>query len=89
MFVLDPRVLHGANKLFLGELPIQSDLGRSEDAEWTDDRARFVSASTEQCLQVAFAHMGLLDDIHRRGLDTPLGNAASAPGLPLPEALDF
>lgn len=89
VFVLDPRVLHGANKLFLGELPIQSDLGRSEDAEWTDDRARFVSASTEQCLQVAFAHMGLLDDIHRRGLDTPLGNAASAPGLPLPEALDF
>jgi Rad3-related DNA helicase len=59
VFVLDSRVLVGANKLFLGELPLDSELGRSPDAEWPSNGARLVVDETQRCVEAALAHMGL------------------------------
>jgi ATP-dependent DNA helicase DinG len=57
VFVLDSRILVGANKLFLGELPLDSELGRSSDDEWPRGAARLVVDSTERCIEAALEHM--------------------------------
>jgi ATP-dependent DNA helicase DinG len=57
VFVLDSRVLVGANRLFLGELPLNSDLGRSPDAEWPSNGAHLVIDDTQRCVEAALAHM--------------------------------
>jgi Rad3-related DNA helicase len=59
VFVLDARVLAGANKLFLGELPIDSRLGRSPDEEFQHGGAHFVVDTTERCIELALAHTGV------------------------------
>ena len=79
VFVLDSRVLHGANRLFLRELPIDADLGRGEDDVWTPGGARFVPASTERCIHEALAHMDMLADVRRRGLDVPFAGGSAGP----------
>jgi ATP-dependent DNA helicase DinG len=59
VFILDGRVLEPKHRVFLRELPIG-------DADV--DAARLVRGETDRCLQEAFAHMGLLADLERRGL---------------------
>jgi Rad3-related DNA helicase len=59
VFVLDGRVLAGAHKLFLRELPLASDFGRASDDEWVRGGARLVLDSTERCIDTALAHMDL------------------------------
>jgi ATP-dependent DNA helicase DinG len=71
VYVLDPRVLHGANRLFLQELPLQADLDRSPDDEWPAGGARFVAAPAERCFEAALDHVGLRGELRERGLDAP------------------
>ncbi len=79
VFVLDSRLIHGANRLFLRELPIDADLARSEDDVWTAGSARFVAAGTDKCVHEALAHMEMLADVRRRGLDVPFSGASAGP----------
>ena len=57
--ILDKRVLDGQHANFLDELPGGID-------EW--DKPNIVRASTDECLQHIFKHMGLKADVERRGL---------------------
>lgn len=57
VFVLDARVLQGANKLFLGELPLDTPIGRSSDEEWSPGGARLVVDTSARCIDAALAHM--------------------------------
>jgi ATP-dependent DNA helicase DinG len=59
--ILDKRVLDGQHANFLDELPGGID-------EW--DKPNIVRASTDECLQHIFKHMGLKADVERRGLGT-------------------
>ncbi len=79
VFVLDRRILVGANKLFLGELPVDSELGRSADADWPRGGAKLVLDGTDKVLDAAFEHMHLGNEIRRRGLATPFAERAPPP----------
>lgn len=81
VFVLDRRILVGANKLFLGELPVASELGRSGDDVWAGGGARLVIDSTDRVLEAGFEHMQLSGDLRRRGLATAFDERA-APSEP-------
>jgi ATP-dependent DNA helicase DinG len=63
VFILDKRVLEPRQRAFLRELPT-ADL---EDK----DGARLVQGETDFILHEAFAHMEMLPDIRRRGLESP------------------
>lgn len=69
VFILDGRVLEPRHRLFLKELPIERlfEFGRAKSPE--TGRARFVRADTDRCIREALGHMGLVDDVKRRGLD--------------------
>jgi ATP-dependent DNA helicase DinG len=63
VFVLDGRVLDPRHRTFLRELPLGLDEGG----------ARFVRGDTDHCLREALAHMGMLADLRRRGLEQSFG----------------
>jgi hypothetical protein len=67
VFILDGRAIEPRHRVFLRELPIGGEVG----APWNDadaTGARLVRGETDRCLREAFAHMGLLADLERRGL---------------------
>jgi ATP-dependent DNA helicase DinG len=82
VFVLDSRVLWGAHRLFLGELPLRSEVGRAPDAEWPATGSRLVVDTSERCLQAAFEHMELPGELVRRGLEAPFETHPAAPAPP-------
>ena len=88
VFVLDVRVLSGAHKLFLDELPLDSDLGRAPAVERPASGSRLVVDTTERCIHAALAHMSMLRDVQRRGLDDSPPSAASV-ALETPPLLDI
>ncbi len=59
VFVLDKRVMDGRHRTFQKELPLAS-FGK-------DDGATLVTGETERVLERAFAHMGMLRELERRG----------------------
>lgn len=85
VFVLDGRILSGRNREFLNELPVESGLA-GEDSEWRENPARLLVAETDDCIHEALAHMNMLADVKRRGLDTPLASDVkrSRPARPDP-----
>jgi ATP-dependent DNA helicase DinG len=69
VFVLDGRITDPRHRMFLRELPIARsfEAGTAFAAETTG--ARLVRGDTDHCLHEALAHMNLLGDLARRGLD--------------------
>jgi len=82
VFILDVRVLAPQHRIFLKELPLAGALG--PDGTWSSEGARMVRANTDECMHAALAHMDLLDDVKRRGLE--IGFADAAPILPIERA---
>ena len=62
VFVLDKRILEPRQRAFLRELPTTSLQDK--------DGARMVQGDTDFVLHEAFAHMEMLPDIRKRGLDS-------------------
>ena len=89
VFVLDVRALSRQHRLFLEELPLAGTLEPEGQGAWQHEGARLLSGTTDECLHAALAHMDMLADVRRRGLDTPFcatttqSAAASAP-IPVP-----
>lgn len=80
VFVLDRRILRGANKLFLAELPLSGGLDGMEDHAWRVNGAPLCVATTDTCVTRALEHGGLADDVARRGFDTPFDHPAPPAG---------
>jgi ATP-dependent DNA helicase DinG len=73
VFVLDGRAVEPKHRAFLRELPIGAEIdGPGEDGDMR--AARLVRGETDRCLREAFAHMGLLPDLLRRGLAVGFGD---------------
>jgi Rad3-related DNA helicase len=68
VFVLDVRALARQHHAFLDELPLAGAL--QSDGTWSSAGARLVRATTDECLHAGLAHMDMLADVRRRGLDT-------------------
>ncbi|MDF1800225.1 MAG: helicase C-terminal domain-containing protein [Planctomycetota bacterium] len=76
VFLLDKRVIEPRHRSFLTELPIAGPLTVTKAATGLGDEApedparlaRLVRGDTDHILREAFAHMGMLPDIERRGL---------------------
>jgi len=68
VFVLDARLLQPRQRPFLRELPIENPIETLRDPAAGLNRARFVRGESERCLREAFEHMGLTDELRRRGL---------------------
>ncbi|MDZ4773488.1 MAG: helicase C-terminal domain-containing protein [Planctomycetota bacterium] len=70
VFVLDGRIGDPRHRFFLRELPIERsfDVGTSSEPETKG--ARLVRGDTDHCVHEALAHMHLLADVKRRGLDS-------------------
>jgi len=79
IYVLDRRILVGANKLFLGELPIDSELGRASEDDWSRGGAKLVLDTTDRVVNAALEHMQLLDEVRARGLDHAFDESAPPP----------
>lgn len=79
VFVLDARVLEPKHRFFLRELPIERPFELGPAREDAARRARFVRADTDRCIREALAHMGLTDDVKRRGLDWGFTSGRAAP----------
>jgi Rad3-related DNA helicase len=77
VFVLDRRLLEGRGRAFLRELP-----GLAPDAD--EPGPRVVATRTEACAREAFAHMGLLADLERRGLPLAFPRPPGGDGPPPP-----
>ncbi|MBL8857000.1 MAG: hypothetical protein JNL28_00635 [Planctomycetes bacterium] len=79
VFVLDGRIVDPRHRFFLRELPIERpfDAGTTGAPETTG--ARLVRGDTDHCVHEALAHMNLLQDVKRRGLDWSF----HSPGKPL------
>ena len=81
VFLLDKRVLEPRQRAFLRELPLAGfDVEGGETAG-----ARLVRGDTDEVFGAAFAHMEMLPDIQRRGLDRPFQErtVASEPARPI------
>tara|TARA_R110002096_G_scaffold3696_3_gene18122 strand:- start:3686 stop:6961 length:3276 start_codon:yes stop_codon:yes gene_type:complete len=63
VFVLDPRITDPRHRTFLKELPLANPLAGEGGG------ARVVRGETGHVIREALAHMGMLADIERRGLD--------------------
>lgn len=83
VFILDRRILQGAHRLFLRELPTRGTL--EEDGTWREDGARLLSDTSDDCLRTAWTHMGLQADLQRRGQGQPFAGE-SDPRTPTPRA---
>jgi ATP-dependent DNA helicase DinG len=70
VFVLDGRISDPRHRFFLRELPLERslDVGTSPAPETSG--ARLVRGDTDHCVHEALAHMGLLQEVKRRGLDS-------------------
>jgi len=68
VFVLDRRVLDPRHRGFMEELPLATAFEHEEDAAGAERRARLVQGDTTRCLKAAYAHMGLEEELARRGL---------------------
>ena len=92
VFVLDGRILGGPARAFLAELPLRVEFPAPGEEESAG--ARLVVADTDRCLREALAHMHMLADVRRRGLDLSFFDAPPAPPpparirAPAPEILD-
>lgn len=82
VFVLDRRVLDPRHRAFLQELPLASALEREGGAEDARRRAHLVQGDTTRCLRAVGAHMGLEEELARRGLDLAFEGGGAAPGAP-------
>jgi len=82
VFLLDSRVQLPQHRLFLEELPLAGAFDPEGGEEWKPEGARVVRGSTEDCVHAALAHMDMLADVRRRGLD----GAFSASDEPTPGA---
>ncbi len=69
VFLLDGRVHDPRHRGFLRELPLAGALDGA--LEVGSAGARFVRGDTDRCLRESLAHMGMLADVARRGLDAP------------------
>ena len=69
VFVLDNRVLDPRHRTFLKELPLADAAGDGDALTG----ARFVRAETDRCLEEAFEHTGLIEELRARELVTGLG----------------
>jgi ATP-dependent DNA helicase DinG len=87
VFVLDSRALEPKHRAFLRELPVALVPEGDEWATPGEPLARFVRGDTDRCIHEALAHMEMLSDVRRRGLDTPFGRA-DAGGPPRSEDAD-
>lgn len=74
VFLLDKRVLEPRQRAFLRELP----LAGFDAAGGETHGARLVRGDTDEVFRAAFAHMEMLPDIERRGLDVPFQERAVA-----------
>lgn len=84
VFVLDGRVVDPRHRFFLRELPIERafDAGTTNAPEASG--ARLVRGDTDHCVHEALAHMNILADVKRRGLDWSF----HSPGRPLRATLE-
>jgi hypothetical protein len=74
VFVLDGRAVDPRHAEFLRQLPLASGselAGEDPERDWTEGGARLLRADTEGCVHAALAHMSMLADVRRRGLDEP------------------
>ena len=78
VFVLDPRVTQARHRMFLAELPLQGLDGTGG--------ARLVRGDTSHVLREALAHMGMLEDVRRRGLSTEYDGPCARTAVDHPEA---
>jgi ATP-dependent DNA helicase DinG len=81
VFILDGRVLEPRHRFYLKELPIAHGL-ESAGARGPDAAAcaRFVRGDTDRCIREALEHMGLSDDLRRRGLEWSFASSTPPPG---------
>jgi hypothetical protein len=85
VFVLDRRVLEPRHRAFLRELPLAGDLLAREDGAG-EPGARLAVGPTDEVVHAALAHMAMLADVRRRGLEQLFSGAQAPP--PDPRALD-
>jgi len=78
VFVLDPRVTQARHRMFLAELPLQGHDGKGG--------ARLARGDSAHVLREALAHMGMLEDVRRRGLSTEYDGPCRRTGAEQPEA---
>ena len=79
VFVLDGRVLEPRHRFYLTELPIEDRYASGERGALADEpRARFVRGDSDRCIREALEHMGLTEDVRRRGLDWSFSFSGSA-----------
>ena len=83
VFLLDPRALQPRHRAFLRELPLAGEAQGGPDCEWVAGGSRLVHEDTDGCIHEALAHMGMLTDASRRGLEGPFA-ASGPPGEPCP-----
>ena len=69
VFFLDGRVIEPRHRMFLRELPLADSFESALDDGITEGKARLVRGDTDHCVHEALAHMGMLADVERRGLD--------------------
>ncbi len=74
VFVLDRRILEPRHRAFLRELPIERG-ALAPDEPWIGSGAHLAVGSADEVVHAALSHMGLLDDVRRRGLEQPFGGA--------------
>lgn len=77
VFLLDPRAQEPRHRLFLDELPLADNRDPAGLGEWRAESARVLRATTDDCMHGALAHMDMLADVRRRGLDTSFSGRAS------------
>ena len=81
VLVLDSRVAERRHREFMDELPIERIGGFSRERH-----ARLVRGDHDLVVREAFAHLGLLSDMERRGLSPSFSGRVITPARPLPRA---
>ena len=77
VFLLDRRVLDPRHRAFLREMPLAAGLDGPDSAH-RGEGARLVVAPTDEVVRAGLAHMGMLSDVRRRGLESGFDAQASA-----------
>lgn len=83
VFILDRRITEARHRFFLKELPLEGP---------HQEGARLIRGDATMVLREALAHMGMLEDLKRRGLSEHFGEERSPtalPSLPEPEHIDI
>ncbi|HVS17623.1 MAG TPA: helicase C-terminal domain-containing protein, partial [Planctomycetota bacterium] len=82
VFLLDRRVLDPRHRAFLREMPLANGVeGMSGQAS---EGARLVVAPTDEVVRAGLAHMGMLTDVRRRGLESDFDPEAAGVREQLP-----